>query len=275
METNTKASPSHPVSDEDVLFIALEIGEHILRNGGEISRAEDSIIRICRAYGAVHVDVTAIFSMIALTVDYGGTHSTATRRISNATSNNLGKLSKLNNLSRYICANRPSKDEFIKRMDEINRTSRINLTTFVIGSALAALGFTIFFSDLGAGFTMEIVLGILLDALIAGILAVPLALISNHLSKTKTNSMIANFLVCFIGGVLALGISRFVPCRADMIMIGNIMNFIPGVAMTNAFRDLFGGDIMSGFFRLCMVLIDAIIIAAGYAVAILIFGGVV
>jgi uncharacterized membrane protein YjjP (DUF1212 family) len=160
-------------------------------------------------------------------------------------------------------------------MDEINRTSKINLATFVVGNALAALGFAIFFSDLSSGFTPEIILGILLDSLLAGLIAVPLAFISNHLSKTKTNSMIAKFLVCFIGGMLALGISRFVPCRADVIMIGNIMNFIPGVAMTNSFRDLFGGDIMSGLFRLCTVLIDAIIIAAGYAVAILIFGGVV
>ena len=275
METNIKSAPPPRVSEDEVLFIALEIGEHILRNGGEISRAEDSIIRICKAYGAIHVDVTAIFSMIALTVDFGGAHITATRRISNSTSNNLGKLSKLNNLSRFICANCPDKDEVLKRMDEINRTSKINLVTFVIGNALAALGFAIFFSDLSSGFTPETVFGFLLDALLAGVLAVPLALISNHLSKTKTNSMIAKFLVCFIGGVLALGISRLIPCRADVIMIGNIMNFIPGVAMTNSFRDLFGGDIMSGLFRLCTVLIDAIIIAAGYAVAILIFGGVV
>jgi uncharacterized membrane protein YjjP (DUF1212 family) len=58
-------------------------------------------------------------------------------------------------------------------------------------------------------------------------------------------------------------------------MIGNIMSFIPGVAMTNSFRDLFGGDIMSGIFRLCTALIDAVAIAVGYAVAILILGGAV
>ena len=58
-------------------------------------------------------------------------------------------------------------------------------------------------------------------------------------------------------------------------MIGNIMNFIPGVAMTNSFRDLFGGEIMSGLFRLCSVIIDAIVIAAGYAVAILLLGGAI
>ena len=275
MEQKTSNLSALSVSEDDVLYIALEMGEHILRNGGEISRAEDSIIRICKAYGAIHVDVTAIFSMIALTVDFGGAHVTSTRRITSSTSNNLGKLSKLNNLSRYICANLPTKEEFLEKFNEIHKSSQISIFKFVVGNMLAALGFTIFFSDFSAGFTLEILLGIAIDALLAGALAIPLAFISNHLSKTKTNSMISKFLVCFIGGMLALLISKVIPCHADKIMIGNIMNFIPGVAMTNSFRDLFGGDIMSGLFRLCTVLIDAIIVAAGYAVAILLFGGVV
>ena len=60
-----------------------------------------------------------------------------------------------------------------------------------------------------------------------------------------------------------------------MIMIGDIMNVIPGVLLTNSFRDLFSGDIMSGFFRMCTAVLDAAAIACGYAVAILFFGGAV
>ena len=52
--------------------MAVELGEHIMRSGGEISRAEDTVSRICRAYGAVSVDVTAIMSVIVLTADFGG-----------------------------------------------------------------------------------------------------------------------------------------------------------------------------------------------------------
>ena len=75
---------------------------------------------------------------------------------------------------------------------------------------------------------------------------------------------------------MAMALGYAIPvCHADKIMIGNIMNVVPGVAMTNAFRDMLGGDIMSGVFRLCSAIIDAVAIAAGYAVAILLFGGMI
>lgn len=270
-----KENVSEPtVSDDDVLFIALELGEHILRSGGEISRAEDTITRICKAYGALHVDVTAILSMIVLTVDFNDTRTTCTRRITSSVSPNLNRLSKLNDLSRTICATLPTKKEVIAKLIKIFKTSVITMPVFIIGSALAALGFAIFFSDFSRGFALDKILAILIDALLAGAIAMPLCILSNRLDRSRTSSIVSKFIVCFLGGVCAMLLGKVIPiCHPDIIMIGNIMNFIPGVAMTNSFRDLFGGEIMSGLFRLCSVIIDAIVIAMGYAVAILIFGG--
>ncbi len=276
MEITTDIQKTGRISVDDLLFISLEMGEHILRCGGEISRAEDTIRRICKAYGASHVDVTAIWSMIALTVDLDGKRSTCTRRITDSVSTNLDKLSRLNNLSRSICAKLPSADEVISEMKNIDKSSHIPIFKFIIGSFLSSLGFTVFFADFSNGISPEIILAALIDAIFAGIFAVPLCLISFYLSNTRTNPILSKFLVCLIGGVSAMLAGRFITiCHPDKIMIGNIMNFIPGVALTNSFRDLFGGDTMSGLFRLCTVLIDAIAIAAGYAVAILIFGGAV
>ena len=39
------------------LYLALNIGEQMLISGAEVGRVEDSIRRICMAYGAVRVDV--------------------------------------------------------------------------------------------------------------------------------------------------------------------------------------------------------------------------
>ncbi len=275
MEKTINTQDQKNIDIDDLLFISLEMGEHILRCGGEISRAEDTIRRICRAYGAKHVDVTAIWSMIALTVYLNGKRSTCTRRITDSLSTNLDKLSRLNNLSRRICADLPSKDEIVAEMEMIDRTSHIPILKFVIGSFLSSLGFAIFFADFSGGISWQMLLGTLVDAVIAGLFAIPLCLTSFYLSNTRTNPVLSKFLVCLIGGIAAMLTGRFITiCHPDRIMIGNIMNFIPGVALTNSFRDLFGGDTMSGLFRLCTVLIDAIAIAAGYAVAILIFGGV-
>lgn len=259
---------------EDVLFISLELGEHILRSGGEISRAEDTITRICKAYGANHVDVTAILSMIVLTVDFDDARSTCTRRITSSVSPNLNKLSKLNDLSRTICATLPTKKEVVAKMKRISETSIITMPIFILGNVLAALGFAIFFSDFSHGFELNTILAILCDAALAGILSIPLCLLGNRLDRSQTSPIVSKFTVCFLGGVSAILLGKVIPfCHYDIIMIGNIMNFIPGVAMTNSFRDLFGGEIMSGLFRLCSVIIDAIVIATGYAVAILILGG--
>ena len=276
MEQINEIPSSTRIPDDDVLFIALELGEHILRSGGEISRAEDTIRRICKAYGATHVDVTAILSMIVLTVDFNEKRSTCTRRITSSVSPNLDRLAKLNDLSRTICAELPEKTEVIARMRKIWKASIVRMPVLMLGTALAALGFAIFFSDFSKGFSPEIILAVVTDALLAGILAAPLCIVSLRLDKSHTSPIVSKFAVCFLGGICAMLLGKVIPfCHPDIIMIGNIMNFIPGVAMTNSFRDLFGGEIMSGLFRLCSVIIDAIVIAAGYAVAILLLGGAV
>ena len=47
-----------------ILGKALDIGENILRCGGESHRIEDTVERICTAYGAVHTDVFALPSLV-------------------------------------------------------------------------------------------------------------------------------------------------------------------------------------------------------------------
>ena len=48
------------------LGIAMDIGERLLICGAEVSRVEDTITRICRAYGARRVDVFTITSSIVV-----------------------------------------------------------------------------------------------------------------------------------------------------------------------------------------------------------------
>ena len=251
------------VKFEDAVFIAVELGEHIMRSGGEISRAEDTVSRICKAYGAVSTDVTAIMSVIVVTADFGEVSINTSRRITEIGSHNLGRLSRLNDLSRRICRTRPSKAEFLEELDKITEISKVGVLVSCIGAALAAAGFAVFFG------------GKFLDALFSGVIAIPMTLVWRWLANTRINNIIAKFIVCFIGGILAVSVGRFdLGCNVDKIIIGDIMNVIPGVFLANSFRDLFSGDIMSGFFRMCAALIDGVAIAFGYAVAILALGGV-
>ena len=260
----SESVPAPSVPYEDAVFIAMELGENVLRCGGEVSRAEDMVSRVCTAYGAVTVDVTAILSVIVLTVDFGNASVNSSRRLTEVGGNNLGRLARLNDLSRRICRTRPTKAEFLRELERLNRETEVRTLRHIVGGILSASGFAVFFG------------GSLLDALFAGLIALPMCLLVRLLSRAKLNAIIAKFIVCFFGGMAAMLTGRLgVPCNVNMIMIGDIMNVVPGVLLTNSFRDLFSGDIMSGFFRMCTALLDAVAIACGYAVAILFFGGAV
>ena len=58
------------IREQDVkraLYAAMAVGEAILEYGGEVSRVEDSIQRICSSYGFIRTDVFCITSTIIST----------------------------------------------------------------------------------------------------------------------------------------------------------------------------------------------------------------
>ena len=67
MKTKTREIYKDNFADY-LLCLALDVGEGMLKNGGEVGRVEDTIERICRAYGAQHVEVFTIVSMITAAV---------------------------------------------------------------------------------------------------------------------------------------------------------------------------------------------------------------
>ena len=86
-----------------ILEKALNISENILRCGGEPHRIEDTITRICTAYGAIETDVFALPSLVIAGIKMAdGTVCSQVRRIYK-TSNNMSKLDALNDLSRKVC----------------------------------------------------------------------------------------------------------------------------------------------------------------------------
>ncbi len=61
------------------------------------------------------------------------------------------------------------------------------------------------------------------------------------------------------------------------IVVGVLMLFVPGVAITNCIRDLLGGQLISGVTRFAEVILTAVSLAAGAGIMIkiwLMIGGV-
>lgn len=101
------------------LYKVLDIGQAMLQSGAEVSRVEDSLRRICLAYGAERADVFTITSNIMVTMysrQYGAL--TQIRRVAGQ-QYDLHRLELLNLLCRRICAERLTLEETERALDAI------------------------------------------------------------------------------------------------------------------------------------------------------------
>ena len=238
-----------------VLSVALDIGQYMIKYGGGVHRAEDTVARICRAYGAEQVEIWAIDSMICATVymtdeDY----STQTRRITSA-ANHLARLEALNSLSREICRDTPPAHEVKAKISEIRKLRPIHPAIHCAAGALGAGAFAIFFG------------GSYLDGLSAAVIGLVMTALS-HLEFINANAMVRSFVLSFCGGVLAnafysVGFGN----NLDKIAIGAIMLVIPGMAFFNAIRDVMYGDNASGTMGFSKALVCALMVVLGYVTA--------
>lgn len=248
----------------EILYLALDLGEKLLTCGAEIHRVEESLSRICAAYGAKRTDVYATTACIIVSAgDENGEIITQTRRIKGI-SNDIEKLDALNNLSRFIAKEAPSPDVIRAKFDEINKIKTYHPAIIVLSYAIIAGSFTMFF---GARTFSEIFISSVIAALIGVI---------NCFGEKKLMQKLLLKLVCsFVSCSLALACVKYslVP-QVDKIIIGNVMTLIPGVGLTNAIRDLFVGDVNTGILRLIDAILLGSAIAAGYVLSALMIGGI-
>ncbi len=246
---------------EYLLCLALDIGEGMLKNGGEISRVEDTIERICRAYGAVHVEVFSIISVIVASVRMAdGSYSSQLRRVKQ-TGMNLGMLERLNALSREACSEKPELYRLDARLAEVKRQRTYPKWVTTLAMTVIAMGFTFFFG------------GKLVDAMIAGVIGAVTSLFEIFPSK-YINGMAKTALSSFVIALMA-GLSVMINIGTDggTIIIGSIMPLVPGLSFGTAMRDLLCGDLASGSLRTLQAVLRALMIAFGYLLAFVIVGG--
>ena len=252
-----------PMEMKKVLKYAMEIGEWMLKSGAGVSRVEDTISRICKAYGAKEANVFSITSSIVTTIeDEEGEIITQTKRI-RYYKTDFKKLDELNQLSRYMCKYLPEEEEVRERVLKIKNGNMITFLEEVIVSAVIAAAWTSFY---GGGITEDVI------ATLSGALVTILA---RYLKILAPNEMVLNFLLSFFVASLAY-VCASVGITQDYgkIIIGNIMLLVPGVAFVNALRDMIGGDMMSGILRVCESVLLAVFLAAGSFMALIFWGGV-
>jgi len=246
---------------EYLLCLALDVGEGMLVNGAEVSRVEDTIERICTAYGAEHVEVFTIISVIHASVRMpDGSYSSQMRRVK-STSMDLSTLEDLNALSRKICSAKPSLEEFDEELHKQREKSSYPAWVLALAWAVAAGGFTFFF---GGGF---------LDALVSAVAGVSMFCIENYSSR-RINGIAKVVISSFITAAIAgLAVIAGIGSDGGAIIMGAIMLLVPGVAIGVAMRDMLCGDLLAGMLKTLQAIISALMIAFGYILAVSIIGG--
>ena len=143
------------------------------------------------------------------------------------------------------------EDEFKKAIDPTTKPIRMYL-----GSALAAFAFAIFFG------------GRVWDGLVAAAFGLLICAFQREFSGKAPNLIIYNIVTSFIVGLGVCFLARLIPgLNLDKILIGDIMLLVPGVAMTNAIKDILVGDTVSGTMRLVETIMWAGALAGGFMAA--------
>lgn len=242
---------------QNFLHELLNMGEILLANGAEVNRVEDTINRMGQAYGAEKMNTFVITSSMIVTITYpDGETFTESRRLLKPGGTDFYKVELCNALSRECCRNPKTVEELGREIKKI-KARPVNTMKSYLGSILAAGGFAVFF---GGG---------IWDGLVAGLVGILICLCQRKLDAYCANKFMFNLLCSLAMGILICLIAKPIPIlRVDKIIIGDIMLLIPGLAMTNAVRDIIVGDTISGIMRLVESMLWALALASGIMLAI-------
>ena len=247
----------HSLTQRQILDVATSMGYRILLCGGEANRAEDTVIRIGKAYGMDKVHVFAIATSIMVTMDKGDEAMTQTRRIAR-TNTDLDKLDKFNNLSREICRDKLDFDTIVARIREIDAMPVYPSWVMVLAYAIIGSAFAVFFG----GGAAEFIVGFIVGALIR-----PVIKIADYLQSPPFFTNVAGAATT----VILIKLFTFVFTNLDVsaTTIGVLMNRVPGVLLTNCIRDFVATDYSAGTSKIMETLLVAAAIALGVGVSVL------
>ncbi len=241
----------------DVFPCLLDVAEAMLLSGADVHFVEEKLADIGRAYGAYKMNVFVITSSIIATMTLpNGYEHTLTRRVIGEASIDFDKVERLATLCTEAGIENYTYKELKARLKSI-RMRTVPTWSLLLGGILSAGAFALFFG------------GSYLDAAVSATFAIFICLALKFLRPWTPSTIIFNFLNSFLCGLgIMAADSIWGGISPDMVMIGDIMLLIPGVAMTNATRDMFSGDTVSGIMRFVESLLWAIALALGFMAAI-------
>lgn len=240
----------------DTLKICIEVGRLMLSNGAETYRVEDTIYRIAKSMGFVYVNIFAVPTAIMMTAeDPDGNDHTELVRVTERNTN-LEVVTAVNTLSRKLVNNPMTPNEVRVELYRLKlESNEFKPWMTYLGAACTTGAFPLLFGGTIAD---------IIPAFIAGGLG---QMLSDYIEDITNVSFFAEMLGgLVIGLVSTLLVSLGIGANLNPIIVGSVMTLVPGVAITNGFRDLMAGHLLAGISILANAVLTATAIGIGVAV---------
>ncbi len=236
---------------DDIVEVCLLAGKLMLESGGETYRVEDTMTRIAASFGMPrshgYVTPTAIIFSIE------GTDSTRLIRISDR-STDLAKVAVVNDISRRISRGELTLEKARKELEDIGRAPMgYPLWQQTAAAALASACFASLIGGMVHFF----------PSLFSGGVAFWCFEMVHRFVKIR---FFAEFFASFVaGGLVLLMVQAGFGGDVGNMIIGSVLPLVPGLAITNAVRDLMAGHLIAGLSRGAEAFLTAFAIGTGIA----------
>ena len=250
------------ISVKKVVDLALEAGRILLKNGAEIFRVDETIVRICNRFHVQYVDTFILSHAIFVSAENGMEEAYTKVKQVPLSSSHLGIVAEVNELSREIEEGLVSIEEASERLRRIDGMpgKKGYFQVLAAGIVSGCFGYLLGASELES--VIAFVIGCLLHVWVL------------TAKKYQMSKMIVNI----AGGVIitALALLAYhlpVPghVKPDGMIIGSIMPLVPGLAFVNAIRDIADSDFLSGTVRMIDALLVFVYIAVGVGITLSIY----
>ncbi|NEW63297.1 threonine/serine exporter [Granulicatella sp. zg-ZJ] len=250
------------VDYKKIADIALLAGKIMLESNAETYRVEETVEHILKLSLLEHTEAFVLPTGIMITLDDTSIKAISLIHRVKTRTTDLRKIHKVNDISRNLCANRLSIEDAYEQLTTLDEQEYSQLS-IDIATLILAIGFTIMLG------------GNIYDSTVTLLNAIFLVLIFRVGRFLKSTTFFSNVIASIIAAIIGTIFVKQFPhhLSLDAIMVGSIMPMVPGTIITNAIRDTFHGDYLSGFARCAEAVIIALSIALGVAVGLILSGG--
>ena len=237
------------------LEIILKAGKILLSSGAEISRTEDTMNYIARAMN--FKDLEAYVSNRGIFATAKKDDNTEITRIYNVpeVDINLSKIESVNALSRRITQKSITIEEVINELEKIDTMPDYLIFWRLVAYTIGASGFSY---AIGSSITDSIIAGI-----IGLILGAYMCTIKRILNSDVLITILGSILIALLGNLF---IHFNIGSNLSVILLGAMIDIVPGVPFVNAIREYSQNNYNTGITLMMGALLTCISMAVGVAV---------